>query len=278
MRLRQQYGDAALRRRPPRPRGPAGPGEDPNRMPLGTGAGAAAVAAAAAGGQGTDANSTPLGAQVRPRRGGRGWLSRGGAGLAGSSTKGPAQPGIEARAGAFQQPVHCCERPCRQNTAVKGVRIECLEYAGGLSYKDVMTWSNTTSLSRWGRRMSCGRRCRRARWCPRLSGGTNRCWSVADTRAAAVRRGLCLGGTRVGLCVRAGVDGSGCVCIRVCGRACSRTCVCVCVCVCACVCVGVCVSERVCVLYVTCCSSPAFGDKHTRSGGGGSSSGGQRQG
>jgi len=52
MRLRQQYGDAAVRRRLARERGPAGPGENPNLVPLGAGAGG-------------DANQVPIGTQVR---------------------------------------------------------------------------------------------------------------------------------------------------------------------------------------------------------------------
>ncbi|GBF89299.1 hypothetical protein Rsub_02176 [Raphidocelis subcapitata] len=64
MRLRAAYGPEARRRR----RLPAGPGENPNLMPIGGGGGggggAAAAAAAAAGADGTDANSVPIGKQV----------------------------------------------------------------------------------------------------------------------------------------------------------------------------------------------------------------------
>lgn len=51
MRLRAQYGDAAVRRRLARMRGPAGPGENPNLTPIG-------------GGGGDNANLTPIGVQV----------------------------------------------------------------------------------------------------------------------------------------------------------------------------------------------------------------------
>jgi hypothetical protein len=56
MRLRQKYGEAAVRRRLARERGPAGPGEDPNKVPIGGGGGG--------GGAGTDANLVPIGQQV----------------------------------------------------------------------------------------------------------------------------------------------------------------------------------------------------------------------
>ena len=56
MRLRQQYGDAAVRKRLARARGPAGPGLNPNLVPIGggggDGSGYMAAAAAAAGGEG----------------------------------------------------------------------------------------------------------------------------------------------------------------------------------------------------------------------------------
>jgi hypothetical protein len=159
MRLRQKYGEAAVRRRLARERGPAGPGEDPNRVPLGGGGG---------GGAATDANLVPIGQQVRPRAAGAGgW--RLGPDAADLPPDLPVeQPG---RAAAPAKRCQATQRRAIPRHAPPHHAMPCPNAAR--PGRRLCPAPPLPPSPRFRKRMSCGPRCRRARPSQMWNGGTN---------------------------------------------------------------------------------------------------------